>query len=186
MKNIITAIGNTYIYEKIKNNKKYNIISKDIKYSDCILEILNENKNIDILLLSTSILEKKEFIDIIREKNEDIEIIIFFDTNFSVDIAYFNSKNIYKIYSNDKNGYDEYLKVLCSFDKDIEEKVKDYTRELKSKILEKNNNLIINRKEEKNIIENNNIAKIIVFSGTRGVREKYSIICFWRIFNKRK
>lgn len=176
MINLITAIGNTYIYEKIKKKKNYSVITRDIQYKEGILEALNINKNIQLLLISTKILEEKYFIEKIREKFEEIEIIIFIDKDYELDIAYFNSKGIYKIYFNNKNGYDTCLKNFDDFKEDITEQVRNDMNDFKNEILKKQtkktykNKFFIYNKNE------NSIKKIIMISGTRGVRQK----CFFK------
>ena len=52
MKTIITAIDNHQIYTELKNNKDIKIIGKDLIYKEAVLEILERNKNIDIIILS--------------------------------------------------------------------------------------------------------------------------------------
>ena len=164
MINIITAIGNTYINEKIKSIKKYNVIARDIQYQDGILEILNINKNIQILLISTKILEEKYFIEKIKEKYKELEIIIFIDKDYELDIAYFNSKGIYKIYFNNKNGYDTFLKNFDDYKEDITKQVRNDMRQLKNEILKK-------QYKNKIIVENEkSLKKVVMISGTRGVR----------------
>ena len=177
MINLITAVGNPYINEQIKNMENYNVILKDIQYFEGILEILKIHKNIDILLISTTILLEKNFIEIIREDFENLEIVIFIDKNIESDIAYFNSKRIYKIYSNDKNGYDNFLKSLNYSSKNVTEKVKNDMSDLKREILQKQNkkiekrNFLVHKKnKDVNKIDS---PKVIMISGTRGVRKKH-------------
>ena len=173
MINLITAIGNTYIYEKIKNFENYNVVVRDIQYQEGILEILNINKNIDLLLIGTKILEEKYFIEKIREKNKNIEIIIFTEQNDDSNIAYFNSNGIYKIYYDNKKGYDAYLKSIHCAQENITEQVRNDTKDFKKEILKKQNkkrkkeNFLINKKEK------NFNRKVIMISGPRGVRKKY-------------
>ena len=52
MKKIITAIGNSMLNDKLKEMNKFEIVSRDIQYKEGILEILNERKDIDILIIS--------------------------------------------------------------------------------------------------------------------------------------
>lgn len=176
MINLITAIGNTYLNEKIKNIKGYNIVFKDIQYSEGILEVLNINKNIKILLISTTILDENNFIEKIREKFKNIEIVLFIDKCFEKDIGYFNSKGIYKIYLNNKSGYEEFLKKLNRSHENIEEIVKQEMKDFKKEIIENQNNKnnFFSIKKEKNIfLLKDSVKKIITISGSRGVRKKY-------------
>ena len=51
MKTIIIAIDNPKIYNEIKRNSNIKIIGKDLIYKEAVLEILERNKNIDIIIL---------------------------------------------------------------------------------------------------------------------------------------
>ena len=48
--NILTALANNKINEKLKAVKDINILNKDIQYKEGILEYLEKNKNIDIII----------------------------------------------------------------------------------------------------------------------------------------
>lgn len=179
MINIITAIGNPYLNEKIKKIKNYNIILKDILYKEGIIEILNINKNINILLISIEILEENNFIENIRKNSENLEIVIFTNKNRESDISYFNSKNIYKIYSNNRIGYEEYLKTIEINEKKFTEKLKIDMENFKQEILEKQY-----KKNKKIKYYEKNIPKKIIVSGARGVRKKYIFKCFFSLHRK--
>lgn len=181
MIDLITAIGNPYINEKIKKIKKYNVILRDIQYQDGILEILNINQSIKILLVSTRVLEKINFIEKLQEKFQNLEIIIFIDKKIESDITYLNSRGIYKIYLNNEIGYEECLKNLSYIKANIEEQVKTEMKELKKEILEKQNKKFkkISNKKNNLLMKNHLIPKVIMFSGARGVRKKYCFIYFF-------
>ena len=55
MKKIITAINNPNLNEKLKQENNLEIICKDIQYKEAILEILLENKNVDILIINNDL-----------------------------------------------------------------------------------------------------------------------------------
>ena len=50
--NLITAIGNPNLNEKLKNKKTINVIGKDIQYQEGILEVLEERDDIEVLIIS--------------------------------------------------------------------------------------------------------------------------------------
>ena len=82
MKEIITALANPKLNNKLKEIKEFNINYNDIQYQDGVLEILKENTNIEILILSEILpgeLKIKEFIYEIKKYNKDIKIIIFLE-----------------------------------------------------------------------------------------------------------
>ena len=55
LKKIITAINNPKLNEELKKEKNFKVIGKDIQYREAILEILEKNKNINIIILSENI-----------------------------------------------------------------------------------------------------------------------------------
>ena len=77
---IITAIGNPILNEKLKNNTDIKIVGKDIQYQEGILEILEENKDIDLLALSNVLPGEWDFYKLINEikkSNKKLEIVVF-------------------------------------------------------------------------------------------------------------
>lgn len=79
MKKIITAINNPVINEKLKN-EKIEVIGKDIQYKEGILEILENNKEINFILINEKLpgeIKNEELINRIKKINKNIEIIFF-------------------------------------------------------------------------------------------------------------
>ena len=101
MKTIITAIDNPKIYKELKNNKNIKIIGKDLIYKEAILEILEKNKNIDIIILYEKILGEINFIELIKKIkniNKKIKLIIILENkneNLEKNLKKINIKNIY-------------------------------------------------------------------------------------------
>ena len=52
MKKIITAIGNPALNNRLKEELAYNVIATDIQYQEGILEIMQKEKDIDIIIMS--------------------------------------------------------------------------------------------------------------------------------------
>ena len=79
MKKIITAINNPIINEKLKK-EKIEVIGKDIQYKEGILEILENNKEINFILINENLpgeIKNDELINKIKKINKNIEIIFF-------------------------------------------------------------------------------------------------------------
>ena len=77
---IITAIGDPYINEKLKNIENCQVEGKDIQYQDGIIEVLEEKKDIDIAIISNNLPEEYNFyilINKIKMLKENIEIKYF-------------------------------------------------------------------------------------------------------------
>ena len=64
---IATAIGDTYINEKLKKIDNVEIIGKDISYQEGVIKILEEKKDIDVIILSNNILGEYDFIELINK-----------------------------------------------------------------------------------------------------------------------
>lgn len=154
---IITAIGEPYINNKLKEN--YEVIGKDILYQEGILEILDERKDIDLLILSDNLpLEYKfeELIEKILNKKKDIEIIVFLKNKKENIENFLNSKKIYKIYSLNETGYLSFFNmILEKKDKNDSLKIKEEIEEFKNLLLK--NNLNKSSKNDSVSLENENI-----------------------------
>ena len=55
MKKIITAIENSKLLKKIKEEKNIQFLYNNLQYREAILEILEKNKNIDLILISENL-----------------------------------------------------------------------------------------------------------------------------------
>ena len=78
MKNIITALCNSVVNDKLKEINEFNILANDILYQDGIFEILENRKEIDYLILSEFLpgeYEIKKLIEKIKEKNNTLKKI---------------------------------------------------------------------------------------------------------------
>ena len=72
MKRILTAINNPNLNEKLSQEKSIEIIGKDIQYREAIIDILEKEKNIDIIIINNEIpgeINNEELINKIREIN---------------------------------------------------------------------------------------------------------------------
>ena len=114
---ILTAMGNSALNDRLKEEEGIDVIEKDIQYQEGILDTLEINKNVDILAISNLLPEEMDFcylIDKIKREHKEIEIAVFLDKE-DVDIENFlNSKKIYRIYYLDENGIDVFINSLRS------------------------------------------------------------------------
>ena len=67
MKNIITALANPELNEILKKQNQIQVQYNDIQYQEGVIEILKENKKIDILILSEILPGKLDISDFILE-----------------------------------------------------------------------------------------------------------------------
>ena len=176
MKNIITALGNPMLNEKLNNEEEFNILTKDIQYQDGIFEILEKEKNIDFLILSEILLGEnniENLIEKIKEKNNKIKIILILENKKEELENILYIKGIKKIYYNNEVEIKEIIYFIKNEKSEEKENIKNELENLKE-ILIKNNidfkgNKIKDNKNENKILKENVNKKIISIVGTGGV-----------------
>lgn len=111
--NLLIAVTDNKISQKIKDRFKANIKNKNIEYKEGILEILEDNKNIDIIILSEELpgsIGLEDLITKIKIINKKIKILILTEKNICNSVLE-NEKNIEII--NKKNyNFNKILKKL--------------------------------------------------------------------------
>ena len=111
---IITALANEEINKRIKENGMGRI-GKDIQYQEAVIQILEINKSVDLLILSSILqgdLNIYEFINIIKYKFPNLEIIIILEKEDLQLRKFIISKGINNIYYNNRTTFDEILEKL--------------------------------------------------------------------------
>lgn len=181
---VITAIGDEYLNNKLKEQNNIEIICNDIIYREGILEIIEKYEDIDLLIFSELLageIELKELIGKIKEKNNKIKIIIILEEENEKLENYLYSKGINKIIYNNKIKFNELLNLINSEgenEEDLKEEINNnFNKNNNSKkyikkhiILNKLKNIKIFRKINKKVFNNNsNSKKIISIVGPRGV-----------------
>lgn len=160
---ILTAMGNPELNMKMQEYEGFEIISKDIQYKEGILEILEDKKEVDILILTNNILGEldfKELINKIIKIKNNLKIIVFLDKEDEKIEQYLNSKNIYKIYFLNKINFDLFIKDFFKNSQKNNLKIAQEIQEFKGLIYE--NKKI---KENKKLNLKNCKTKIISITG---------------------
>lgn len=177
--NILTALANNKINEKLKAVEDINILNKDIQYKEGILEYLEKNKNIDIIIFLEELpgqIKTKKLIEIINSINNKIKIIIITNKNKEIKnnkinkkIRYFylekinyeniikmikikNNKNILRLIGNRGVG----KTILCIIISEIIINIKKQ----KVLLIDKDNNFILTKMYSRNSNNNENLIKI--------------------------
>ena len=198
---IITAIGNPEINERLKLEKNYEVIGRDIQYQEGILEILEEKEDIEILLISNNLPEEIEFkllISKIINLNKKLDIIVFLREKDEEIELFLNSKKIYKIYylKNYKAFFDN-INLLETSKEEISKNIEDFKSMIiqQEKFLESNNIIQENKilKNNKNIDMRNvtnksylSRGRIISISGVYGVGKSIISIIMAKYLSKYK
>ena len=178
---VITALGNPIINEKLKEYDKYEIVGKDIQYEEGIFEILEENNNIDILLVSNNLPEEYDFKilinKIIKIKN-NLKIIVFLKEKDETIENFLISKNIFEIYYmsnieeffykiniNNEMKHDDIEEIKKLINNNIK-KIENYDNKNTTK-KKKKSNIMLNRTIKEDYADNEK-KEIIVITGNNG------------------
>lgn len=114
---ILTALANENINKKLEVKQNCEIIYKDIQYQEALLEILDKNRNIDVLILSSILpgeLDIYELINLIKYKQENINIYIILDKQNDKLIKFLIRKGINKIFINNKITEDDLIEKILN------------------------------------------------------------------------
>lgn len=176
MKKIMTAINNPKLNEELKKEKNFEIIGKDIQYKEAILEVLEQNADIDLIIISEQIpgdIKIEILLENIKRKNNKIKIIFILEKENKDLEKILIKNNIKDIYYNNRINLKELIEIIDKKEINMEEEI----IKLKKIIEEKNNKEIkrkkhINKikrrersKRKKELIKGNMSTKIITFSG---------------------
>ena len=149
MKKIITAINNPKLHEELNKEKNFEIIGKDIQYKEAILEMLEQNNDTDLIIISEKISGKiklEELIKNIKTINEKIKIIFILEKENKDIERILIRNNIIDIYDNNKINLKELINIINKKEINMEEEI----IKLKKIIEEKNN--LKNRQVRTNLL----------------------------------
>lgn len=157
MKNIITALCNSTVNDKLKEINEFNILANDIQYQEGIFEILENKKEIDYLILSEFLpgeYEIKKLIEKIKEKNNTIKIILILEKEKEELENYLYAKGIFKIFYNNKIEISDIINLIKN-NYNENEKIIQELENLKNILIKNNINInngenLINKKEIEN------------------------------------
>lgn len=199
MKEVITALANPKLNKKLKQMNKFIINYNDIQYQEGVLEILKENKKIDILILSEILpgeYKIEDFILEIKKYNKKIKIIIFLEYKKEKLEIFLKSQGIFNIYYNNEIKEEKIIQEINKTDKNksvelINKVIKDNLRNNKKRLkkinLFKRKNIFKKFYKKENLIKNNNFKnKIITISGTSGVGKSIFTINLALSFKNKK
>ena len=158
---ILTALNNPNTNEKLKEKTIFNIIGNDIQYQEGILEVLENEKDIDLIVISELLpgdLNFKELINKIKNINNKIEIIVILNNKNEELKNYLISKGIFKIFLNNEISIEDLIKIINkknNLKNEIE--INEEIKKLKEIILDKKK---INKKNKIIFLNNKKIKKI--------------------------
>lgn len=183
MKKIITAMGSQNLNDELKKEENFEIITRDIQYQDGVIEILEQKKDIDFLIISELIsgeMEIKNLIEKIKAINDNLQIIIFLDNKNKELENYLYAKGIKYIFYNNQIKITEIIELIKNEQTDTNKQLKEEIERLKL-LLEKEND-----KKYKDEVKTQNVNKIICVNGTNGVGKSIFSINLAKSFMQNK
>ena len=147
MKTIITAIDNPKIFNEIEKNENIKIVGKDLIYKEAVLELLEKNKNIDLIILYEKILGEINFFELIKKIkniNKKIKIIIILENKNEKLENKLKKINIKNIYLKNKINSKKIIEIINEKNKNKNKK----TEKNNKKIKKNNKGKIINIKKD--------------------------------------
>ena len=141
MKKILTAINNSALNEKLKKENIAEIIGRDIQYKEGIIEILEKNKNIDLIIVSENLpgeITIENLIENINKINEKIKIIYILEKENIELEKKLNKYYIYNIYYNNKITLNELIKNIKEKELKNEKELQEEIEILKNMLKENN------------------------------------------------
>ena len=179
MKTIMTAINNYKLNEKLKEENKFKIIGKDIQYKEAILEILEKNKNIDIIIINEKIPGEINLLNLIKKIqliNRKIKIIIILENENIKKEKELNKLDIYDIYYNNKINLNELIKIINKKEINMKQEIEELKKIIAEKENIEKNNKIKNKNKDKiniKIIKNNLIERYKIKNYNTKIKRNY-------------
>ena len=158
MKKILTAINNSALNEKLKKENIAEIIGRDIQYKEGIIEILEKNKNIDLIIISENLpgeITIENLIENINKINEKIKIIYILEKENIELEKKLNKYYIYNIYYNNKITLNELIKNIKEKELKNEKELQEEIEILKNMLKENNIKMKKEKNNKKKLKENN-------------------------------
>lgn len=110
---ILTAIDNPQISYEL--SKKLDVISRDVQYKEAIIEILEKDKNIDLIIINEKIpgeIKLELLIKKIKEINKKIKLIIFLDRRDDKKEEFLNNYGIKNIYNKEDINTEKIISII--------------------------------------------------------------------------
>lgn len=176
MKKVMTAMGNIELINLLKKEKDIKILNKDILYREAIIDILEREKNIDIILINELLPGEINLIELvfkIKDINKDVQIIICLEKENKILEKNLIANGADKIYYNNKIRLEDFIKIIKNEEIVYEKengKIKNMLIEKKNRVyfFKKNRGKNTNLKDEKGIHNAIMKTKIINFLGIPG------------------
>ena len=189
MKKILTAINNSTLNEKLKKENIAEIIGRDIQYKEGIIEILEKNKNIDLIIISENLpgeITIENLIKNINKINEKIKIIYILEKENIELEKKLNKYYIYNIYYNNKITLNELIKNIKEKELKNEKELQEEIEILKNMLKENNIKMKKEKNNKKKLKENNSEENREKNKKIKNIIKINKIINYYKIKNLNK
>lgn len=189
MKKILTAINNSALNEKLKKENIAEIIGRDIQYKEGIIEILEKNKNIDLIIISENLpgeITIENLIENINKINEKIKIIYILEKENIELEKKLNKYYIYNIYYNNKITLNELIKNIKEKELKNEKELQEEIEILKNMLKENNIKMKKEKNNKKKLKENNSEENREKNKKIKNIIKINKIINYYKIKNLNK
>lgn len=166
---VLTALGNNNLFKKLKTINGIKLYKNDIQYREGIIEVLKEDKNIDLIIIYEKILGSIEFEELINKikiiNNEIKFIFILENKNEKLENILLNN-NIKNIFYNNEINFNEFILKIKNINFSEKDILKKENEKFKKIIFEKNEEINKYKKNENNLIKNNK-EKILIITNLK-------------------
>ena len=169
---VLTALGNNNLFKKLKTINGIKLYKNDIQYREGIIEVLKEDKNIDLIIIYEKILGSIEFEELINKikiiNNEIKFIFILENKNEKLENILLNN-NIKNIFYNNEINFNKFILKIKNINFSEKDILKKENEKLKKIVFEKNeeiNNYKKIKKNENNLIKKNK-EKILIITNLK-------------------
>ena len=186
---IVTALGNPNLNIELRKYGEFQVLGKDIQYSDGIIEYLELNNDIDYIIISEFLEGEIPLINLVNciyKINKKIKIIIILNEKNSQLEDQLIQKGVHDIFYN-KSEIIEIINLLKTKNMEyLNKELRNEIEKLKEIILEKNNEKIKKKKKKNLKFNKENIKnKILGIIGSNGIGKTSFCYLISNILNKK-
>lgn len=160
--NLLTALANDELYNKLKNVKEFKLYKSDILYREGIIELLKNKNNFDAIIIYEKLpgeISIEELINRIKIINNEIKLFFILENRDKNLIEILLNNNIKNIFYNNEINFDKFVLKIKNINNSENGYLKDEVERLKKIIYEKNKQLNNYKKNKLLIITEIKIKK---------------------------
>ena len=181
MKKVITAIGNPKLNEKLKQEENIEIIGTDIQYQEGIFELLEKEKDIQILIISEFIqgeIPIEKIITKIISINNNIKIIVILENKKEELEKRLLTKGVNKIIYNDEIEIQDLIYLVNQLENNESKKIKQEINNFKKVVIQEQDKNKKQNKGKQEIQQNRTNEEKVKFEVVKNKKKSNKINLF--------